>query len=75
LLAREKRRMRRRELMQKVMRKAKQTVRHHLVVIAKVVAANGVIHVARLTPGPLRRWAKRIVLRHTRIRRLIGIDA
>lgn len=75
LVAREKRRTRRRELMQKVMRKAKQTVRHRLVVIAKVVAANGVIHVARLTPGPIRRWAKRIVLRHTRIRRLIGIDA
>lgn len=75
LLVREKRRLQRRALIEKAKRKAKQTVRRYLVLIVKLVLARAVIFVARLTPGPLRSWAKEIILRRARIRRLIGIDA
>jgi hypothetical protein len=54
-------------------------VRQRLIVRAKIVANRLIIsvyvHVARLTPGPLRRWVKVKIVRWATARRLLGIDA
>ncbi|MHC2333153.1 hypothetical protein [Bradyrhizobium sp. USDA 4454] len=67
LLERERRRERRRALMQRI--------RHRVRLTARIIVVIGIIRVARLTPGPLRRWVKEKFVRGARIRRLVGIDA
>jgi hypothetical protein len=56
-----------------------QRIRQRLIVKAKVVAKWAIVlvyvRVARLTPGPLRRWAKEKIARWARARRVLGIDA
>lgn len=56
-----------------------QRLRRQVIVKAKVVAKWAIIlvyvRVARVTPGPLRRWVKGKTARWARARRLLGIDA
>ena len=56
-----------------------QKIRQRLIVKSKVAAKRVIIavyvRVARLTPGPLRRWLKEKIARWARARRLLGIDA
>ncbi len=67
VLKRERRNVWRRALVQRVRHRVRLKVRNTVV--------TGVVLVARLTPGPLRRWVRDKIVRQARIRRLIGIDA